>query len=80
MVGVIATRLVELFGTGVFDDLGHYLGMRHENGVAGRGLDGGRSRTLSHPPLLVWRDHPIFAGDEVPARFVSPGRVVDLTA
>ena len=42
---------------GAFDELGHGLRVRYENGVAGCRLDRGRSRTLCHGTLLVWRDH-----------------------
>ena len=64
-------------GCGLGDDAGYRFRLRHIDRVAGRDLGHGGADPVGHSLLRRWRDHPVFAGDQVPAGLGPPGGVGD---
>src|SRR5829696_9973475 len=68
------------FSGGLFDELSHGCRLRHIDRMAASGLLNARTRSLGHRALGGRGDHPVFGGDEVPARLAPPCRLADRAA
>jgi|RhiMetdeSRZDD1v2_1073273.scaffolds.fasta_scaffold262396_3 hypothetical protein len=66
--------------SGLFDDRGHRIRLRHLDRVTARNLVDRRTGALGHEALGRWRNHRVFGDHQVPARLGLPSRLTDRAA